>query len=615
MKLVENHVNEEKNSLILDGLLWVLYLFPILATFWLIKRFGVNVPVWADQWALIDLFEAFGTFDFFSIFKELWELNNNHRMIFPKLIFAATAFFSNWNIFYELYWSFGLALISFFLVYKLAEITRTTPSIFLFHTTNIITCILMFSWVQYRNWLWGFQVALYLINFCVILTVFIFNLPSNWSEKRKLILAALLCIIASFSSAQGLMSWLAVIPSVLNLEGTYREKIKRLILWLTSFLACGLIYSIGYKSVPISEDYDLLSYGSIGEQLRVYIQFFLNVLAAPLTGFSAVALIFGLILIGSFIFLFFHFWVERPEIRHPFKSSFIPESCPWISIGLFSILSAILMTIGRANYGAEYGLTTSRYTTHSLLLTFAVIHLFNLYFFRNNERLKLLNFSEKKLVYSFCLGLITSLIWVRSAQSLNVAKTLIYEPNQISQNCLYLINYLDVENSKFFQNSPQQCLTHMVPTTVGLSKQVERLQKINLRNFAEDISFVEQPNQIYGFISSPWTSENSFSVPTGGIVKIDGWAALPNQPKQPQLVFLSLNGRQSFFANAYVNLPSPDVVEFLNSKRYKNSRWEVTFDADNLNAGNNLIKAWVYNPKNREFVKLSGEIQVTVEEN
>ncbi|MEB3280165.1 MAG: hypothetical protein VKK42_14720 [Lyngbya sp.] len=615
MKLLKTRLEDEKKSLIFDGFIWVLYLFPILATFWLIKRFGVDVPIWADQWALVDLFEAIATLDFSSIFRELWELNNNHRMIFPKLIFAVTAFFSNWNIFYELYWSFGLALISFLLCYKISKITNKSPSLFLFHASNIITCFLMFSWVQYRNWLWGFQLALYLINFCVILSIFIFSLPFDLTPKNKLKIGAFFCLIASFSSAQGLVSWLALIPSILTLEGSPRQKTKRLLFWLTSFLACGLIYSIQYNSIPVTEYYDIPSYDSIWEQFRVYIHFFLNVVAAPLTGTSAVAWILGLILISCFIFLLFQFWVERPSIRHPLRIILISESVPWISLGLFSIFCSVLMTIGRADFGADYGLITSRYTSHSILLIIAIVHLFNLYFSQKPERCKQSKSNEKILAYSFCLGLITSLMWVRSAQSLNIVKTQVYEPNQIAQSCLYLINYLDLENSKFFENAPKHCLTYMVPTTVGLSKQVERLQKINLRNFAEDVPLIEEANQVYGFISSPWTSEKSFSVPTGGIVKIDGWAVLPNQPKQPQLVFLSLDDQQSFFANAYINLPSPDVVEFLNSKKYQNSRWEIEFSADYLKPGENIIKAWIYDPKHRQFVKISGEMQVIVQEN
>jgi hypothetical protein len=137
--------------------------------------------------------------------------------------------------------------------------------------------------------------------------------------------------------------------------------------------------------------------------------------------------------------------------------------------------------------------------------------------------------------------------------------------------------------------------------------------KINFRKFAKDMPFVEEPSQVHGFISSPWTTEKTLTIPIGGSVRIDGWAVLPNQPKQPQLVFLSTNDNQSFFANAYINLGSPDVVQFLNSETYKNSRWDLTFSSENLTSGDNIIKAWVYDPKDRQFVKLAGEIQIYIQ--
>lgn len=614
MESLETEFTEKTNDLNGYGFLWILYLLPILATFGFIKVLGVDVPLWVDQWSLVDLFNAIAQFNLPSILSKLWELNNNHRMIFPKLIFATTAFLSNWNIMYELYLSFCLATVSFFILYKLSERTSQTQSIFLFHSVNLITCLLIFSWVQYINWLWGFQIALYLINFCVIFAIFILIIPT-FTTKKKLKIAATFCLIASFSSAQGLMSWLALIPSITTLEGSKAQKIKRFILWLLLFLGSSFIYSIQYRSISIADSHQTVTFNSNWDKFRVYIHFFFNVLAAPLTGSSFFAWILGFLLISCFIFLFFNFWVERPSIRHPLRVVFLRHAAAWLSIGLFSILCSVLMTIGRADLGADYGLTTSRYTTHSILLIIAIIHLLNLHLSLKPKNYSFKTGVNKILAYSFTLGLITSLIWVRSAQSLTLAQVQVYEPNRIAQQCLYLVNYLDLENSQFFQTSPANCFVSMTPSTVELRKPVNILQKIRLRNFAKDIPFIEEPEEIHGFISSPWTTERSLMIPIGGTVRIDGWSVFPHQLQQPQLVFLSRDENQFFFANAAVNLPSPDVVEFLNSDHYQNSRWDLTFSSKNLTPGENIIKAWVYDPTQKQFMKISGEIQVIVELN
>src|SRR5437764_7589691 len=61
-------------------------LLPIAFIVALIWRYGVNVPFW-DEWSLIDLFEhahahKLSLADFLA-------QNNEHRLVFPKLIFLA----------------------------------------------------------------------------------------------------------------------------------------------------------------------------------------------------------------------------------------------------------------------------------------------------------------------------------------------------------------------------------------------------------------------------------------------------------------------------------------------------------------------------------------------
>ncbi|HAN73960.1 MAG TPA: hypothetical protein DCQ63_06465 [Planktothrix sp. UBA8402] len=90
-----------------------LYLIPILVVTGFIIYFGVNVPFY-DQWVVPALLEktATGTLQF----KDLFELHNNHRILFPRLIFIALGFISSWNIKLELFFSLCLAIITFHIV-------------------------------------------------------------------------------------------------------------------------------------------------------------------------------------------------------------------------------------------------------------------------------------------------------------------------------------------------------------------------------------------------------------------------------------------------------------------------------------------------------------------
>jgi len=35
--------------------------------------------------------------------------------------------------------------------------------------------IILFFWMQYKNWLWGFQIALFLIDFCVVIACLVLS--------------------------------------------------------------------------------------------------------------------------------------------------------------------------------------------------------------------------------------------------------------------------------------------------------------------------------------------------------------------------------------------------------------------------------------------------------
>lgn len=150
-------------------ILWLIYLIPILGVTGFIICFGVNIPFY-DQWVVPALFEktATGTLQF----KDLFELHNNHRILFPRLIFIALGFISSWNIKLELFFSLGLAILTFILLYKISANTSKNQNYF-FHFTNLLTALIFFSLAQSENWLWGFQIAIFLINFCVILSCFI----------------------------------------------------------------------------------------------------------------------------------------------------------------------------------------------------------------------------------------------------------------------------------------------------------------------------------------------------------------------------------------------------------------------------------------------------------
>jgi hypothetical protein len=618
-------------------ILFSLYLIPVVLLIGFVANFSVNVPV-DDEWRLASLFEKIAQGN--VTFNDFWALHSNHRIVFPKIIIAVLAFASRWNINYQLCLSIGLAAITFLATYKLSSMQVKNVGDDLWHLANILTCILVFSVVQHENWLWGFQLAWFFVNLCFVAAVYalvsphkllpniaVFNrmkysrdtavprplsgkgtaLPCPCLHYIRISIAAVFCFIASFSLAQGLLSWLVAIPAVAALEGNAAQKRKRLIVWMLLFAATCAVYSIDYHPSRKASIISLLS------KPLVVIDYFLSLLGSPLVRFPGISALVGLLIFAIFLFLGFYFFV----IASPAKQSPAPaigsylamtnrndisenhEALPWLSIGLFSVLSALFITAGRAEFGAIQALESSRYTTNSILLLIAVIQLGQLFARGKSAALK----RNYKLVYRVLAGLLIATIIVNSQQAIAQTRSaLLYK--QGAQDCLQLINYL--EPSDFFDNSPESCLRVLSQKTWLVREGAAIIDKIGWRKFAKNVKFISNTEKVYGYLDQPQTSEKSVTVKKNAAVKVAGWAVLPGNLKQPNIVLLSVGGKQSFFANAYVNLDSPDIAKSLKSELYNNARWAVDLSDNNLPIAQTEIKAWVYNPVDNQFVQLRG---------
>ena len=569
-------------------ILFTLYLIPVVLLIGFVANFSVNVPI-DDEWRLANLFEkiAAGNINF----NDFWALHSNHRIVFPKIIIAVLAFASQWNINYQLCLSIGLAVITFIAMYSLSSMQVEKTKDDLWHLANILTCILLCSLVQYENWLWGFQLAWFLVNLCFVAAVYVLSSDRKLLLSLRISIAAGFCFIASFSLAQGLLSWLAAIPAVVAVEGNVAQKRKRLIVWMLLFVATCGIYSIDYHPSRKTSIISLLN------KPLVVIDYFLSLLGSPIVRSPVISPIVGLVILASFLFFVFHFGRKISEHR---------EALPWLSIGLFSVLSALFITAGRAEFGAIQAIESSRYTSNSILLLIALVQLGQLF-----ARGKSATNRNYKLVYRMLAGTLIGIIIVNSGQAIAQSRSaLVYK--QGAQDCLQLINYL--EPSDFFNDSPESCLRVLSKKTWLVREGALILDKIGWRKFAKNVVFISNPEKVYGYLDQPQISDKFLTVKKNAVVKAAGWAVFPENLKQPNIVLLSFGDRQSFFANAYVNSDSPDIAKTLKSELYNNARWAVDLSAHNLPIAQTEIKAWVYNPVDNQFVRLRGGARVIVED-
>jgi hypothetical protein len=573
--------------------LFTLYLLPVVLLIGFVATFSVNVPI-DDEWRLAGLFEKIAQGS--VTFNDFWALHSNHRIVFPKLIIAVLVFASRWNINYQLCLSIGLAGVTFMTMYKLSSIQVKNVGDNLWHLANILTCILLFSLVQHENWLWGFQLAWFFVNLCFIAALYALVSTPKLLPNIRISLAAVLCFIASFSLAQGLLSWLAAVPAVVALEGNRVQKKRRLIVWSLLFSATCAIYSIDYHPSRKTSIVALLN-----KPLAV-IDYFLSLLGSPIVRLPGISAFVGLVIFASFGFFVWHFGkkilstdlglgADGEDARPTIDLGVQYQALAWLSIGLFSVLSALFITAGRAEFGAIQAIESSRYTTNSILLLIALVQLGQL-FIRETKHLFKFNY---KLIYRLVCSLLIGIIIVNSQKAIaQTSSALIYK--QGAQDCLQLINYL--EPSNFFKNSPESCLRVLSKKTWLVRDGAAIIDKFGWRKFAKNVEFISNTKQVYGYLDQPPTGDK--------LLKAAGWAVLPDNRQQPDIVLLSVGDKKSFFANAYVNLDSPDIAKTLKSQLYNNARWAVDVSGSDLPIAQTEIKAWVYNPVDNQFVQLRG---------
>lgn len=193
------HVN---NSRINYVLFWVLILIPPSFILILVNKYGVDFPYW-DQWKFVPLLikAHYGELTF----SDLWAQHLEHRILFPRIIMLLLAYITNWNIMYELYLSVILAGLILWFLYLLLRLTvgNYIPS-----WLPIVMSFLTFSTIQYENWMWGWQIQIFLNVLCIVIAILsVSRFPGN---LKGIAIAIVFSFIASFSFNNGLLIWIII---------------------------------------------------------------------------------------------------------------------------------------------------------------------------------------------------------------------------------------------------------------------------------------------------------------------------------------------------------------------------------------------------------------------
>src|SRR5579859_423778 len=318
--------------------LWhLLNLGPFILLAWFVSRFSVKVPI-MDDWWLADLFHAVWLKK--ATLNDFFALNNEHRIVFPKLIWTGLAFATHGNVKAAMMFNLLLVLVTFAAFYRLALRQARQVGSVLLNPANFVTSLFLFCLMQYENWLWGFGTPFLLVqaSFALAIAICFVERLRLWT---RFCLAAFLCFIASFSAAQGLFSWVALLPCIAQLQAAPR-KAGKFYVWVFLFAASAALYSYHFKSPAWSA---AAPAGLLSHPWRSAL-FFVALLGAPFCQSgpaippSAACLVGSVILFALLGCLVFLRGSERKDVI-----------APWLSVALFGLLFTTMVTVGRGNLG------------------------------------------------------------------------------------------------------------------------------------------------------------------------------------------------------------------------------------------------------------------------
>ncbi len=359
-----------------------LIVIPIIIQFIFINHFAVNVPFW-DQWQFIPTIQKFQEGGNWIQF--IWRPDDVHRQFFPKLIFLLLSGFTNWNTIIEMYFSFLLSCMNLIIIWLIYRKT-THGNIWGF----VPLAWLFTSLGQWENMLWGWQISIYLMVFCSLLTFYLLSIQ----DKLAFIGAIVSGVIASYSFNTGLYVWPIGLMFLLLKKSSW----KSIAIWLLASTATITFYFTHFDTSRVRSPYEILL-----TQPELFGHFFVVNIGAPLGGLSLWLSTFlgtALLILGSYFVI--------QKLRNFIDTRTLPskEILP-ISLFAYSMLASLFITLGRVGFGQIKWAASSRYTT------ITVIGVTSVYIFLL-QNLEAHNFGkrQKHLLISFLGSMLIGLLYV-----------------------------------------------------------------------------------------------------------------------------------------------------------------------------------------------------------
>ncbi len=546
----------------------------------IINRYGVNVP-YGDEWkffAFLEKWESNGL-----TFADFYSAHNGHRIVIPRLIYLAVSQLIHGNLRAEMFFSLFLCILTsagIYLLLRRSVSGSTTKHLALWALVNLF----LFSPIQAENWLWGFQLQVFLSNLCIVGAIVCIT-----SETGLLVrfgTALIFALAGTFSFGNGLLIW----PCIFVVLLCRREKVAVQVAWITAGVLVLLAYLPGY---PAREPVPATT------QWFDYLLYFAGFLGAPLARIPNSNPLVLPVIVGS-VLLAGYLWNAARLVRH---RETLRNTAPWLALGAYVIASAAMASVARVHSGPFHALD-SRYTTVSVVLVVSLI------------------------------GLVAAAIHQggTEAASKSRGRSVIAGVAMGGLLILYVINipfelrYLRLNHSfrargkGALEFSSVLELNQMVRSTLLIREDPDALTRY--LGMLDRLELIDPPRRKTLVLSDaedrPKRSTNEYGVfealevESPGVLVASGWSYLPADGRPPAGVVLAYRSGHEWKAFAFsgVTDPRPDLVIKHKSRSYLERGWRQSFAWAILPDGGQEISAWALEAKRGATYRLPGAFQL-----
>ena len=321
----------------------ILALVPLAFLIWVVAQYAVAVP-YLDQWELVPLLDK--TYHGDLTFHDLWAQHNEHRLVFPQSIMLLLARLTRWNIHYELAVNIILALGIFAVFIHQVKITGRKLAVARLPWAIPAVSLIVFSVSQYQNWLWGWQLQMFLNLLAVAGGIVL--LANDTFRWWKFAAAALLGIVATYSFANGALIWpIGLLLLLLVPTGAGKRRAATAGWILIGALTLGT-YFYHYQKPENHPSLSLIF--KMPVEYAVYVFKYLGSICAQYLGSDAssdgaFAFVFGLA--GTVATGWAGWTLLRKKIADP------GTLLPYFGLSLYSVGSALVTGVGRLGFGSN----------------------------------------------------------------------------------------------------------------------------------------------------------------------------------------------------------------------------------------------------------------------